>query len=132
MIINNYVKKYKLKYEINEIDDDTYIKINELAYDVIGDKSYKEIIESVEDNKRNITLYDEAIKLIEDKEYVNAFKKLNSIESNYENYNKATELINEYAEIVKENMVNEINEYVNNKEFTIAIEKVNELSNLFP
>lgn len=132
LIINNYIKKYKLKYEVNEIDEETYIKINELAYDIIGDNSYEEIIKSIENNKKNSTLYDEAIKLIEEKDYVNAIKKLKNINSDNENYNRAVELINEYATVVKEEMVNEINKYVNNKSFTEAIEKVNELSSLFP
>lgn len=132
LIINNYIKKYKLKYEVNEIDEDTYIKINELAYDITQDKSYEEIIKSIESNQENMALYDEAIKLIEEKDYMNAVKKLKNIDSDNENYNKAVGLINEYATIVKEEMVNEINTYVNNKSFTEAIEKVNELSELFP
>lgn len=132
LIINNYVKKYKLKYETKEIDDDTYIKINELAYEFTNDESYNEIIKNVEDNKKNMALYDEAIKLINEEKYLEAFNKLNSIDSSYENYNKVTELINEYSQKVKESMVNEVNNYVNNKEFNLAIEKVNELSTLFP
>ena len=92
LIISNYVEKYKLKYEMNEIEYDTYIKISQLAYEVIGDKTYEEIVKEIEKEKENDTLYNKASKLIEEKDHINAIKKLNNIESDYRNYDKVIDL----------------------------------------
>lgn len=132
LIISNYVEKYKLKYEMNEIEYDTYIKINQVAYEVIGDQSYEEIIEDLEKEKENLTLHNEASKLIEEKDYINAVKKLNDIEPEYKNYNEVIRLINENAVEIKEKNITKINEYTNNKNFTEAINLVDELIKLFP
>lgn len=132
LIISNYVEKYKLKYEMNEIEYDTYIKISQLAYEVIGDKTYEEIVKEIEKEKENDTLYNKASKLIEEKDHINAIKKLNNIESDYRNYDKVIDLINQHEIELKEKNITKINEYVNNKNFDEAINLCDELIKLFP
>lgn len=85
LITSNYVKNYKLKHEMNEIEYNIYIN-KSLTYEVIGHQPYKEIIEDM--GKENLTLYNEAINLIEEKYYINAIKKFDDIESDYKNYDE--------------------------------------------
>lgn len=134
-IIINYCDKYGILYSTSEVEMDTYMETLMIAINLnINSEKYSKISSELkyeEEQKQKLLVSNEAykngIEFLENNMYEEAINEFSKVISDDSNYKDAIENITIIKRKLKEDKFSSINQYIDNKEFDLALKDIDNL-----